>query len=112
MGSYQKPEMEVKPIAILFMLAISIVSSEAQTCRTTSDSPGPSQNKPCVLPFKFQGKIRYGCIADADPDGRYWCSTKTDDDLNHVTGQGFWGYCRSQDCPKSRVAQQSTQSTK
>ena len=82
-----------------------------QTCRTTSDSPGPSQNKPCVFPFKFQGKLRYGCITDADPDGRYWCSTRTDDDLNHITGQGFWGYCRSRNCPKSRVTQ-STQSTK
>ena len=125
--------MEVKSIAILFVMAISIVSSEgkiliskscvklranpfentyfvAQTCRTTSDSPGPSQNKPCVFPFKFQDKIRYGCITDADPDGRYWCSTRTDDDLNHITGQGFWGYCMSQNCPKSRVTQQSTQS--
>ena len=29
---------------------------------------------------------------------RYWCSTKVDDQLEHVGGQGNWGFCR-QSCP-------------
>jgi hypothetical protein len=29
---------------------------------------------------------------------RYWCSTKVDDDLEHIAGQGNWGFCR-QSCP-------------
>ena len=29
---------------------------------------------------------------------RYWCSTKVDNELEHVGGQGNWGFCR-QSCP-------------
>ena len=29
---------------------------------------------------------------------RYWCSTKVDNDLEHIAGQGNWGFCR-QSCP-------------
>ena len=29
---------------------------------------------------------------------RYWCSTKVDDQLEHVGGQGNWGFCQ-QSCP-------------
>ena len=29
---------------------------------------------------------------------RYWCSTKVDDELEHIGGQGNWGFCR-QSCP-------------
>ena len=25
---------------------------------------------------------------------RYWCSTKVDDNLEHIGGQGNWGFCR------------------
>ena len=29
---------------------------------------------------------------------RYWCSTKVDDELEHIGGQGNWGFCRPS-CP-------------
>ena len=29
---------------------------------------------------------------------RFWCSTKVDDNLEHIGGQGNWGFCR-QSCP-------------
>jgi hypothetical protein len=29
---------------------------------------------------------------------RYWCSTKLDGELEHIGGQGNWGFCR-QSCP-------------
>ena len=29
---------------------------------------------------------------------RFWCSTKVDNQLEHVGGQGNWGFCR-QSCP-------------
>ena len=29
---------------------------------------------------------------------RYWCSTKVDNELEHIGGQGNWGFCR-QSCP-------------
>ena len=29
---------------------------------------------------------------------RFWCSTKVDNNLEHIGGQGNWGFCR-QSCP-------------
>ena len=79
-------------------------------CRTTSDSPAGSQNVPCALPFRFQGKLKNGCTTDADPDGRYWCSTKVDQDGNHVRGFGHWGYCQLKKCPKASKTNSNTSS--
>jgi len=38
------------------------------------------------------------CTTATDPDGRWWCSTKVDNNLEHVGAGGNWGYC-SLDCP-------------
>ena len=65
-------------------------------CFTTNDSP--DKNAQCKLPFKFDGVLRQGCITDTDPDDRYWCSTKVDENLDHIPGNGYWGYC-DQSCP-------------
>ena len=43
----------------------------------------------------FDDIMRFECITDTDPDGRYWCFTKVDDNLE---GVGNWGYC-GQACP-------------
>ena len=51
-----------------------------------------------MLPFKFQGILRNECITETDPDDRYWCSTKVNENLEHADGIGNWGYC-SQSCP-------------
>ncbi len=63
-------------------------------CFTTRSSPQP--NARCRFPFKYKGITRYGCIDEQDPDGRFWCSTQVDSNGNHVTGKGFWGYCRTE----------------
>ena len=66
-------------------------------CFTTSDSP--DKNTQCKLPFKFNGILRQGCITDTDPDGRHWCSTKVDENLEHIRfPNGYWGYC-DKSCP-------------
>ena len=83
--------------------------SRGQNCRTTSDSPSP--NVPCSFPFKFQGKLRSGCITDTDPDDRFWCSTQTDDNFQHIPGQGFWGYCQTRNCPRSSATRTNATST-
>ena len=67
-------------------------------CITTSDSLG-DKNASCIIPFKYKGILKNGCITEDDPDGRYWCSTRVDDNLMHVSGEGNWGYCRSS-CPE------------
>merc|ERR1719219_1746727 len=78
------------------ILLILFESCFGQTCRTTSDSP--RKEIECKLPWKFNGKLLNGCTDETDPDGRYWCSTKIDAELEHVGGGGNWGYC-DQNCP-------------
>ena len=51
-----------------------------------------------MLPFKFQGILRHECITETDPDNRYWCSTKVNENLEHDDSIGNWGYC-SESCP-------------
>ena len=69
-------------------------------CVTTNDSP--TKDTPCAIPFKFLGKLREGCITETDPDGRYWCSTKIDEKLDHIQGEGNWGYC-TESCPLTGI---------
>ena len=60
------------------------------TCKTVG---GPSANQPCVFPFKWSGKTYTSCPVDPDDSDETWCSTKTDSEGNHITGQGLWGQC-------------------
>ena len=73
---------------------ISLGNLPRAKCFTTSDSP--EKNVQCKLPFKFDGVLRKECITDTDPNGRYWCSTKVDENLEHI--RRHWGYC-DQFCP-------------
>ena len=61
-------------------------------CLTNSD--GPQVNKPCLFPWQLEGKWYSGCTTDNDPDGKFWCSTKLDKQLQHIGGEGNWGICR------------------
>ena len=71
----------------------------SQQCHTTRDSVDQGgKYAPCALPFKFNGELRHACITEEDPDGKYWCSTKVDENLEHVPGGGFWGFCQNS-CP-------------
>ena len=66
-------------------------------CFTTSDSP--DKNAQCIFPWKFNGILKQECITETDPDDRHWCSTKVDDDLEHIGGEGNWGFCSPTSCP-------------
>ena len=52
-----------------------------------------------MFPFVFDEITRFECITDTDPDGRYWCFTKVDENLE---GIGNWGYC-GQSCPPNNT---------
>ena len=54
----------------------------------------------CIFPFVF-GEMTYNaCTREVSPaiNGDPWCSTKVDDDGQHISRQGNWGRC-SQACP-------------
>ena len=75
------------------------LKNSGQQCHTTQESIAEGgKYAPCALPFKFDGKLRDACITEFDPDGKYWCSTKVDENFVHVGGGGFWGFC-ADSCP-------------
>ncbi|CAL4063177.1 unnamed protein product, partial [Meganyctiphanes norvegica] len=47
----------------------------------------------CKFPFTYKGVSYRSCTKDGDPDGRLWCSTRTDRNGNHVGGGGHFTYC-------------------
>ena len=49
--------------------------------------------KQCIFPFYFNDAEHYGCIADENTDGKFWCSTNVDVDQNHISRSGYWGHC-------------------
>ena len=63
---------------------------ENTQCFTVS---GPNPGKPCIFPFKHNGKTFNGCDIDPDDRSKTWCSTKVDSRGNHITGQGEYGHC-------------------
>ena len=44
-------------------------------CLTVS---GPNPGKPCIFPFKYNGKTYNGCEKDHEDETKTWCSTKVD----------------------------------
>ena len=82
-------------------------------CRITN-MKGPKKNTSCVLPFTFEG-VTYeecGCLLPFNgtyqrecknrrhPNATFWCSTKVDENGEHVTGDDNYGYC-DRNCEKS-----------
>ena len=62
---------------------------------------GTGKIVPCSFPFKINGRKFDQCTDFLDPEGKLWCSTRTDPKThNHVDGQGFWGYCNDRYCPE------------
>ena len=66
---------------------------EDDVCLTSADSEDPE--KECIFPFTFNNFTYNGCPTDPNDETKRWCSTKTDEDGIHVTGDGNWGHCTS-----------------
>lgn len=64
-------------------------------CQVTE---GPARGQDCVFPFRWAGETHYTCAQwtfGGANQGKFWCSTKTDYQNNHVNGQGNIGFCCS-----------------
>ena len=55
-------------------------------CRTNG---GPSSNKKCVIPFKWNGKTYNECPKDHEKQDKFWCSTKVDKNGVHIPKIGI-----------------------
>ena len=73
---------------------------------------GASPGKPCIFPFKFNGKILNACTYDMAhlTEHQAWCSTLVDNTGHHVGGQGKWGHC-GPGCPVEPDTRNQTSTT-
>ncbi|CAL4061469.1 unnamed protein product, partial [Meganyctiphanes norvegica] len=62
-------------------------------CRTVLWSSPVAAQGNCVFPFIYNGVSHNKCITENDPEGKLWCSTKTDEQNRHVKGGNFWEHC-------------------
>ena len=65
------------------------IQKEVKKCQTADY--GPQRNVLCKFPFKYKNILRNECIADDDPEGKQWCATEVDANLE-FSGIN-WGYC-------------------
>ena len=86
------------------MLSFSIIFSknfhftESSICKVIE--LGTQEITPCSFPFVVQGKSFTKCTDFLDPEGKLWCSTRTNlDTFEHEGGHGYWGYCEDDLCP-------------
>ena len=66
-------------------------------CKVTS---GEHKNKPCVFPFIYV-KVPYNKCTTIHNDGKPWCSTKTDENDNHI--KSHWGNCSEKCSSRSNL---------
>ena len=59
-----------------------------------------TDGKKCVFPFKYKDVTYNGCTKIKNKNV-LWCSTKTDEQGNYITG-GNWGNC-SETCQKGKA---------
>jgi len=62
-------------------------------CLTSADSEVPEIE--CVFPFTYNNFTFNGCPTSPSDKTKRWCSTKTDENGVHITGDKTWGYCTS-----------------
>ena len=74
--------------------AIMLFILYSSGCKTVS---GPQQDKECIFPFVY-AQIQHSQCTTVGNNGTPWCSTKTDENNNHITG--YWGNC-AKNCPNN-----------
>eukprot|EP00095_Tigriopus_kingsejongensis_P002459 maker-scaffold1402_size43054-snap-gene-0.7 protein:Tk02459 transcript:maker-scaffold1402_size43054-snap-gene-0.7-mRNA-1 annotation:"hemolymph proteinase 24" len=82
-------------LLVLIMVPISL------GCSTVPTENGTQGAELCVFPFSFEGITFTSCTDAGDPNGIKWCSVGVDDQGVHLPGQGRWGHCDKELCPKS-----------
>ena len=78
------------------------IQKQFPTCQVVEQG-GTNEVAQCSFPFMVDGKTFTKCTDYLDPDGNFWCSTKTDPDtFQHSSGHGFWGFCEDVQCIQAK----------
>jgi hypothetical protein len=72
------------------LIYVNVCSS--MKCVLTNDE-GPQINKTCVFPFIIGNQSYSNCTNNHDKFGKFWCSTKVNEEGKHVAKEDEWGYC-------------------
>ncbi|CAL4122717.1 unnamed protein product, partial [Meganyctiphanes norvegica] len=64
-------------------------------CTSADLAPQAPSAPSCRFPFIYNGVMHTTCITDNDPEGKLWCSTKTDNQNNHILDGGHFKHCTS-----------------
>ncbi|XP_013913322.1 PREDICTED: uncharacterized protein LOC106542189 isoform X2 [Thamnophis sirtalis] len=62
---------------------------------------GPDENVeslPCVFPFVFKNQVYTGCTTNGRSDGRYWCATSSNYDIDKM-----WRFCSEELGPDPNI---------
>jgi hypothetical protein len=74
---------------LILLSYVNIIKEPNECCYVTEDERNITRK--CIFPFKFNGLKYHGCVADDEFAGKFWCSTKVDEEREHVSG--FRGQC-------------------
>ena len=89
------------------------LANQRKSCQVVD---GNNQILDCQFPFHLTLPNRtvvtvWGCTSIADHAGKLWCSTKVNETRHHVSGRGYWGYCKNEpldkDCRIHRDVEQT-----
>ena len=86
----------------IIIIAINFANIRAQ-CTTIVTDGGTQTPELCKFPFTFQGQVFENCTTFSDNDNLEWCSVETDQQGNHVRGQGKWGHCDPAKCLNNNI---------
>lgn len=65
---------------------------------------GTAHGEPCIFPFLFQKNEYWDCTTDGRGDGRLWCATTYDYDLDKK-----WGFCETEEQAQQRLQAEETE---
>ena len=87
-----------------FLILLQQITAEECFVKKEKD-PGVISQEPCVFPFIYKGVTYNTCTYVDHPEQMEWCSTKVDENGNHVTGGENWGVCRGDylTCPREKT---------
>ena len=80
-------------MSVCVIIAPNFQQNPASSSFTTTG--GARTGAKCVFPFTYKDVKYTGCSLEDADDDKPWCSTKTDANGQHVSGQGQWGQCAS-----------------
>jgi len=87
-------------VVLVVALMTGTINGQKGPCVTIKTRGGSSSPERCKFPFRFKGVLYNSCTkfnpSSGKHDDKFWCSTQTDSNDDHVENKSKWGYCNMQ----------------